>query len=80
MAELLKKPVAFAKDAWKGGMLSGLKSGLLQGIPAAMGFHPFFARVGGGLAAAAITKNPIDKRVILNESMKEGLYQLLAAD
>lgn len=80
MAKILSNPVGYSKDAWKGGIGSGFIAGVAQGIPAAIGLHPFLARLGGGLVAAAIVKNNIDKRVILNESTKEALYQLLSAD
>lgn len=80
MAKLLTQPVGYAKDAWKGGIGSGFIAGVAQGIPAAIGLHPFFARLGGGMVAAAIVKNTTDKRVILNEATKEALYQLFAAD
>ena len=80
MAKILTEPVKFAKGAYRGGLGSGLIAGISQGIPAAIGLHPFFARLAGGLVASAIIKNPIDKRIILVESMKESVYQLMAAD
>jgi len=77
---LIKQAQNITSSAWKGGAKSGLIAGLSQGIPAAMGIHPFFSRVIGGIVASNIVKNPIDKRIILNESIKEGLYQLLGGD
>ena len=80
---LIKNTSNFIGNAWKGGLKVGTAAGLLQGIPAAMGLHPFFSRVGGALATAAIFKNPsdaVERKVILVEGMKEGIYQLLAGD
>lgn len=77
MAQMLKDPVGFGKSVWKGGIGSGAVAGFAQGLPAALGVHPFLARLGGGIVAAAVVKNNIDKRIILNEATKEALYQLL---
>lgn len=80
MAKMLSDPVGAAKGAWKGGLGSGAIAGFAQGLPAMLGVHPFFARLGGGLVAAAVVKNNIDKRVILNEATKEAIYQLMAGE
>lgn len=80
MAKLLTQPIKYLKGAYKGGFGSGLVAGISEGIPAALGFHPFFARLGGGLVATAIVKNPVDKRIILLDAMKESVYQLFGAD
>lgn len=80
MAKLLTQPIKFMRGAYKGGFGSGLTAGIAQGIPAALGFHPFFARLGGGLIATAIVRNATDKRIILVEAMKESIYQLFGAD
>lgn len=80
MAKIISTVKNTATSSWKGGMASGGIAGLCQGIPAAIGLHPFFARIGGGILAATIIKNPVDKRVVLNESVKEGIYQLLAGE
>ncbi len=80
MGSIIKKTMDTASGSWKGGLGSGLIAGLCQGIPAAIGLHPFFARVGGGILAAVFIKNSVDKRVTLNESAKEGIYQLLAGE
>lgn len=80
MAEILTKPLTFAKGVWKGGLGSGALTGTLQGLIGMLGAHPFFSRLGGGIISASILKNDIDKRIILVESSKEAIYQLLAGE
>ncbi|MBI2101664.1 hypothetical protein HYT53_03550 [Candidatus Woesearchaeota archaeon] len=77
---LVTAPLGFAKKSFGGGMAAGGLNGTLQGILRLVGFHQFFARLGGGLIAASIIKNPIDRRVILNESTKEAVYQLIGGE
>ena len=80
MAKILKNPMAYGKSVWKGGIGNGAITGVSQGLLGMIGLHPFFARMGGGLISASVIKNNIDKRVILLESTKEAVYQLMAGE
>lgn len=77
---IIGQAASFSKGVWKGGIGAGALTGVIQGTIGALGVHPFFSRVIGGVISASIIKNNIDKRIILVESTKEGLYQLLAGD
>ena len=80
MAEILKKITTSSKDAWKGGLGAGALTGVLQGGIGLLGAHQFFSRMIGGVISATIIKNKTDKRVILLESSKEAIFQLLAGE
>lgn len=80
MASIIKETKNFAESSFKGGMGTGALTGITQGLIGMLGFHQFFARVGGGMISAAIVKNSVDKRIILVESVKEGIYQLMAGE
>ena len=80
MASIIRNPGGFVSQSFKGGMGNGAIAGLIQGIISAVGIHSFFARTIGGAIGASVVKNPTDRRIILVEATKEGVYQLLAGD
>lgn len=80
MGNIIEGSMGFAKSSWKGGMGSGALAGICQGVPSMIGIHPFFARLGGGIIASALIKNPMHKQIVLVESTKEAVYQLLGGE
>lgn len=79
MATIIKDTKKYAMSKWKQGLQAGTYAGLFQGF-LGMFLHPFVARLGGGVIASSIVKNPIDKRIINNECAKESIYQILAGE
>lgn len=76
----IKNPVGFASNVWKGGMGSGAVTGFTQGLLAMFGLHQFLARSMGGVISASMQKDALTKKVILLESTKEAVYQLMAGE
>jgi hypothetical protein len=79
MATIIEKGTQYAGSVWKGGLAAGARTGFFQG-GLGMIVHPFFARTIGGLISAAMEKDDVAKKVILMESSKEAIYQLLAGE
>ena len=80
MAKILDKAVSGAKSAWKQGLSTGARTGVLQGGIGMLGVHPFFSRLAGGVISASFEKDEVLKKVTLAESSKEAIYQLMAGE